>query len=127
MNDDCIFCKIANNIIETEIVYQDGEITAFKDNNPQAPVHVLFISNKHIETLNDVSADDGALLGDMLIKIKRFAEEKGISEDGYRLVINCMCIFWAEENLHGRRDDLRITRREDEGKSRKKEISQSKR
>ncbi len=89
MNDDCIFCKIANNIIETEIVYQDGEITAFKDNNPQAPVHVLFISNKHIETLNDVSADDGALLGDMLIKIKRFAEEKGISEDGYRLVINC--------------------------------------
>ena len=89
MNDDCIFCKIAKNIIETEIVYQDEEITAFKDNNPQAPVHILFISNKHIETLNDISDGDAALLGSMLVKIKSLAGEQGISEDGYRLVINC--------------------------------------
>lgn len=89
MKETCIFCKIAHKKIKSEIVFEDEEIVAFKDLNPQAPVHVLFVPKKHIETLNDISSGDDALLGRMLAKIRDLARENGISEDGYRVVINC--------------------------------------
>ena len=86
---DCLFCKIIAGEIPSKKVFENKDFLAFEDINPQAPVHILFISNKHIETLNDISDGDAALLGSMLVKIKSLAGEQGISEDGYRLVINC--------------------------------------
>ena len=89
MEDSCIFCKIANKTIEAEIVFEDEDIIAFKDANPQAPVHVLFIPKKHIETLNDISEEDASLVATILTRIRGFAKDKAIDEAGYRVVINC--------------------------------------
>lgn len=89
MDNECIFCKIAKGEIKTEVVYEDAEILAFKDVNPQAPFHVLFIPKKHIPTLNDVEESDSGLLGRILMKVKEAAVQNGIAEEGYRTVINC--------------------------------------
>lgn len=89
MKEDCLFCKIANKEIETEIVYEDDDVMGFKDVNPQAPVHLLFIPKKHIDTLNDISGEDSELLGNLLNSIKKAASENNISDDGYRVVVNC--------------------------------------
>ncbi|MCK5450672.1 MAG: histidine triad nucleotide-binding protein [Candidatus Omnitrophica bacterium] len=89
MNDNCIFCKIVNKDIETEFVYEDDDIVVFKDINSQAPIHLLFIPKKHIETLNDISDEDSVLLSKMLMKIRDVAKSRGIAEDGYRVVVNC--------------------------------------
>ena len=89
MDEDCIFCKIAGKEIETDIVYEDGEIMAFKDINPQAPVHFLFIPKEHITSMNSVSEKDASLLARMLLKIRETAEKYDISDGGYRTVINC--------------------------------------
>ena len=84
---DCIFCMIANHDIPTEPVYEDDLMIAFKDLEPQAPVHVLAIPKKHIESLDDVSEADQALLGHIMTKIHEVAEASGI-ENGYRVVSN---------------------------------------
>jgi histidine triad (HIT) family protein len=89
MKDDCIFCKIANKEIKAEIVYEDEEIVAFKDLKPAAPVHFLFITKKHIETLNDIPEEDVGLVGRLFFRIREIAANEGISEDGYRIVVNC--------------------------------------
>ena len=89
MSSDCLFCKIANKEIDTEIVYEDDEILAFKDINPKAPVHFLFIPKLHIATLNDMGEGDIDILGKLLIKVKEVAKKNGIAEDGYRVIINC--------------------------------------
>lgn len=85
---DCLFCKIFSKEIKSKIVYEDREIMAFEDINPQAPVHILIIPGKHIESLNDIKEEDEIILGKMFIVAKRIAKEKGISEDGYRTVFN---------------------------------------
>ncbi len=85
---DCIFCKLAGGEIPTEMVYEDDEIACFKDAQPQAPVHVLMVPKKHIESLDALSAEDEALMGRMILKIKDIAKELGL-ENGYRAVINC--------------------------------------
>ena len=85
---DCIFCKIASGEIETDKVYEDERIIAFKDMEPQAPVHILVIPKHHIESLDDVKAGDAPLIGDLMCKIKGIAKEAGI-ENGYRVVNNC--------------------------------------
>jgi len=84
---DCIFCKIANKEIDSQIVFEDDKMVAFKDLSPQAPVHLLIIPKKHIQSLADVSEDDVKLLGEMLIRVKKLAEEFEL-ENGYRTVIN---------------------------------------
>ena len=89
MVDSCLFCEIAAKEIDAEIIYEDDEILAFKDIKPQAPLHFLFIPKKHIETLNDISPEDAALIGRMLSKVRDIAVREGASEDGYRVVINC--------------------------------------
>ncbi len=89
MNENCIFCKIANKEIESEIVYEDDEILAFKDLSAQAPIHFLFIPKKHIRSMNELSAEDFVLVARILGKVKDLAEEYGVSETGYRTVINC--------------------------------------
>ncbi len=85
---DCIFCKIVHRKAPAEIVYQDEQVTAFRDIHPVAPVHILLVPNKHIASTNDSTAEDEPLLGHMLATVKRIAEAEGIAESGYRLIIN---------------------------------------
>lgn len=85
---DCIFCKIANKEIPSTIVYEDENMIAFKDLEPQAPVHVLLIPKKHIQSMNELVEEDKELLGHMMCKVKAIATELGL-ENGYRLVNNC--------------------------------------
>lgn len=85
----CLFCNIIDGKIPADIVYQDNEVLAFRDINPQAPTHILCIPRKHISTTNDLSAEDEALTGKLLLTAGKLAKQMGIDEDGYRLVMNC--------------------------------------
>ena len=85
---DCIFCKIVKKEIPSEIVYEDEEMLAFEDINPQAPVHILIIPKKHILMINDIEETDSKLIGDMVLTAKKIAVERGLAEKGYRLVFN---------------------------------------
>ena len=86
---DCIFCRIASGEIQSDIVYQDDKAIAFRDINPKAPVHLLVIPRKHIESLADLTDDDETLAGHLVVVASQLAKEQGISHKGYRLVINC--------------------------------------
>ena len=86
---DCIFCRIASAEIPTDFAYQDDEIVAFKDINPIAPVHLIVIPRKHIESLARMTAEHAALMGRMVSVANRLASEAGVSQQGYRLVANC--------------------------------------
>jgi histidine triad (HIT) family protein len=87
--EDCIFCKIANGTISTKIVFEDAETVAFDDIHPMAPVHVVIIPKKHIATLMDVTKADMNSIGSMFTAAQEVARIKGISERGFRVVINC--------------------------------------
>ncbi len=89
MDQETIFLRIIRREIPAEIEYEDDEIIAIKDINPQAPVHILIIPKKHIRTLNDLSEEDIPLIGKMTFVAKQLAEQKGIADSGYRLVWNC--------------------------------------
>lgn len=84
---DCLFCKMASGEIQPDVVYEDDTVLAFRDINPQAPVHTLIIPKQHIATLNDL--DDPVLAGQLLLTAKKLASQEGLSEDGYRTVFNC--------------------------------------
>jgi histidine triad (HIT) family protein len=86
---DCIFCKIVAGEIPSDTVYEDEEIIAFRDINPQAPVHIVIIPRRHIAALSRLSQSDSALVGRMVAVGNKLAEKEGIAERGYRLVINC--------------------------------------
>jgi histidine triad (HIT) family protein len=86
---DCIFCKIANGEIPAELIYQDDDVVAFHDLNPQAPTHVLVIPREHVATLNDLSAEQMPLVGKMYAAAIVLAKQMGVAEDGYRTVFNC--------------------------------------
>lgn len=86
---DCIFCKIALGEIQGDVVFENDNIVAFRDLNPQAPVHVLIVPRRHIATLNDLTEKDAALMGEIIIAAKSLAAKEGIEKDGYRLVWNC--------------------------------------
>jgi histidine triad (HIT) family protein len=83
------FARIIRREIPADIVYEDEEVLAFRDISPQAPVHVLFIPKKPIATLNDLTEEDAALVGRLVLAATRYAKAEGIAEDGYRLVVNC--------------------------------------
>ena len=87
---DCLFCRITRKDIPSKIVYEDDQIMAFEDINPQAPAHTLVVPKKHLATFNDVGAGDESLLGHMLVVAARIAKDKGLHEKGYRLVGNCL-------------------------------------
>lgn len=89
MAEETIFSKIIRKEIPADIVYQDDLVTAFRDISPQAPTHILVIPNKPIPTMDDVEANDEAVLGRMMTVASRIARDEGIAEDGYRLMINC--------------------------------------
>lgn len=86
---DCLFCKIRDGEISGDIVYQDDDVLVFNDVNPQAPIHLLIIPKKHISTVNDLENNDEVIMGKLFSTAKKIAAEKGINEDGYRLVVNC--------------------------------------
>lgn len=84
-----IFSRIINKEVPANIVYQDELVTAFRDINPQAPVHILIVPNKEIRTVNDLTEEDEKVAGRMLLVAKKLAAQEGIAEKGYRLIINC--------------------------------------
>jgi histidine triad (HIT) family protein len=85
---DCIFCHIVAGKIPSEIVYQDEELIAFRDINPQAPTHLLIIPKKHITSLADLSQAELPLIESMVAVAHKLARQEGITETGYRLVVN---------------------------------------
>jgi histidine triad (HIT) family protein len=86
--DDCIFCKIVNKEIPSKIVYEDEYILAFNDINPQAPTHILLIPREHFASLNAIPEEKKEILSYLLLKARQIAEEKGIAQSGYRIVLN---------------------------------------
>jgi histidine triad (HIT) family protein len=86
---DTLFGKIIRREIPADIVYEDDDVLAFRDINPQAPVHVLFIPKKPVATLNDAEEKDAELIGKVALAATRWAKSQGFADDGYRCVINC--------------------------------------
>jgi histidine triad (HIT) family protein len=84
-----IFMKIVRGELPADIVYQDDLVTAFRDINPIAPTHILIVPNKVIPTVNDITEADERVMGRMMLAAKKIAEQEGIAEAGYRLLINC--------------------------------------
>ena len=88
-SENCIFCKIASGAIPAAKLFENDEILAFDDIHPQAPVHFLIIPKKHIPTMDDLRAEDVAVIGRMLVQAAEIARVKGIGDTGYRQIINC--------------------------------------
>lgn len=86
--EDCIFCKIIAKQIESTLEHEDDSVVAFRDIRPKAPVHLLVVSKKHIDSLNMASAEDQLLLGHMLLVAQNVAVKNGIAESGYKVVTN---------------------------------------
>ncbi len=84
---DCLFCKMVSGEIQADEVYETDRVLAFRDINPQAPVHVLVIPKQHIPTINALT--DQALAGELLVATQSVAKSEGLAEGGYRVVINC--------------------------------------
>ncbi|MCX6640147.1 MAG: histidine triad nucleotide-binding protein [bacterium] len=85
----CLFCKIANGEIPADVVHRDADLVAFRDIRPQAPVHLLIIPVRHIETILELRQDDSELAGKMILLANRLAKQEGVDVDGFRLVFNC--------------------------------------
>jgi len=88
VSEHCIFCDIVNQRSPAAIVFRDEQVTAFRDIHPVAPTHILVVPNKHIASTNDITAADEALMGHLLAVVPRIAEQEGIAQSGYRLIIN---------------------------------------
>jgi histidine triad (HIT) family protein len=86
-NDRCLFCRIVNNELTAKRVYEDADVVAFEDINPQAPTHVLLVTRKHIPSLDDVTDADTTMIGTMLTRAAKIAKDLHLS-DGYRVVVN---------------------------------------
>ncbi|ASJ97013.1 purine nucleoside phosphoramidase [Shewanella marisflavi] len=100
MAEETIFSKIIRREIPADILYQDELVTAFRDIEPKAPTHILIVPNHLIPTVNDVKASDEKALGRMMTVAAKLADEAGIAEDGYRLIMNC--------NKHGGQEVFHI-------------------
>ena len=87
--EDCIFCKIIKKEISSDIVYEDSDIIAFKDIQPAAPIHILVIPKKHIPSLVELEKEDEIVIGRIYTVINKIAEEQGVKEKGYRVIVNC--------------------------------------
>ena len=86
---DCLFCKIVNKEIPSDIVYENEHVLAFNDINPVAPVHILIIPKEHIPTLNDLEENHTQTMGELFLAAKALASKEGLSDSGYRTVFNC--------------------------------------
>ena len=88
MADECIFCKIASGKSPANIEYQDKDMVAFWDVNPKAKIHILIVPKKHISSVVTLERTDEKLVGEMVLAARQLARDKGLEDDGYRLVIN---------------------------------------
>ncbi len=88
-NSDCLFCKIINKEIESNIVYEDKDALAFKDIHPQAPVHILIIPKQHIEKISDLDEQKKNIVSNLILTANSLARDNKIDKQGYRLVFNC--------------------------------------
>jgi len=89
VSNDCLFCKIVAGLIPASPVYQDDAVTAFRDINAQAPIHILLVPNQHLASTNDLQPEHDALVGRLVRTAASLAEGEGIHHSGYRLVTNC--------------------------------------
>lgn len=87
--DSCLFCRIIAGEIPSTRVYEDADLVAFNDINPQAPMHVLIVPKRHIATVNDLTAADDGLTGAMVRCAAAIARERGVADSGFRTVFNC--------------------------------------
>lgn len=106
--EDTIFHKIIRKEIPAEIVYEDDQVAAIQDINPVSPTHLLIVPKKTLPSLREAQEDDKQLLGHMLLVVSKLARERGLSEDGYRVVINagenaCQSVFQLHMHLLGGR------------------------
>lgn len=106
---DCLFCKFISGEIKPDVVYENDEVLAFRDINPQAPVHMLVIPKRHIPTINDLESGDRELVGQLYEAAQHLAKKHGIDEAGYRTVMNCnehagQTVFHIHLHLLGGRD-----------------------
>ena len=88
MSDSCIFCKIVSNEAKATVVYQDDQVTAFRDIHPVAPTHILIVPNEHIESVRTLEVEKEALMGHIFTVARKLADEEGISTGGFRLITN---------------------------------------
>ncbi len=86
--ENCLFCKIATGQIPSKIVYQDQDVVAFEDINPQAPHHVLLIPRRHIASMSDLTLEDGPILAKLFIAAQELAHQMDIDESGFRFLTN---------------------------------------
>jgi len=86
---DCIFCKIANKEIPSQLVFDNEYVAAFRDLAPQAPVHILVVPKVHISSMNEITEENSHLIGEIFKAIKKIAESEGIMDSGYRVISNC--------------------------------------
>jgi histidine triad (HIT) family protein len=83
----CIFCKISAKEIPSDVIFEDEQVIAFKDIRPIAPVHVLVIPKKHIESVANITAKEELLMGHLILVAKKIAKNLKIDEDGYKLLL----------------------------------------
>ena len=88
MSEDCLFCRIASGAVDSDVVAEGDRWLAFRDANPQAPVHVLVIPREHVTHLDDLDDDQKDLAGELLLAARDVARTEGVASDGYRLVAN---------------------------------------
>ncbi len=98
---NCIFCRIVNKQIPASVVYEDDFVFAFRDINPQAPVHILVIPKKHIISLNDISSSDSEIIYKIFAVIQKIVKIEGVRDSGFRVVANCgAAAGQAVDHLH---------------------------
>lgn len=88
MTNPCIFCKITSGEAQADIVYRDEQVTAFRDIQPVAPIHILIIPNQHIESVAALETQDEQLMGHLFTVARKLAEQEGIAKGGYRMITN---------------------------------------
>ncbi len=88
-DSDCLFCKIASGKIDADVIYNNEQVVAFRDINPQAPTHVLIVPRQHIATINDLGDADKTVVGALYLAARDIAKEAGFAEAGYRVTMNC--------------------------------------
>lgn len=88
MSTNCIFCKIVSGEIPSQKVYSDELVTAFRDIHPAAPTHILIVPNKHLASVNEVETEDEEMVGRLFTTARKLAEQEGVHETGYRLIVN---------------------------------------
>jgi len=87
--EECLFCSIVNKKVPANIVYEDEQVIAFRDINPQAPVHLLIMPKKHIPTIVDLTSEDKDLIGEIYLVAQKLASQESIAQCGFRIVANC--------------------------------------